>query len=119
MRRQRVGIGHRTDSAVESGSGHEMASLHRKLGTAAKFFSVRSLGSALVAVFVVLKAATAIAASGSSATDPAKEPNGPRIAIENPTVDAGDVMENGVVSHDFVVRNVGSAPLTIEQVRPG
>ncbi|ROQ91079.1 DUF1573 domain-containing protein [Desulfosoma caldarium] len=88
-------------------------------GWGSHLFSAGNFGGVLVAVFVVLKAATVIAASGPLAADTAKEQNAPRIAIENPTVDAGDVMENGVVSHDFVVRNVGSAPLSIQQVRPG
>ncbi len=43
----------------------------------------------------------------------------PKIVVESPLVDLGEVMENGTISHDFVVRNAGNAPLNIEQVRPG
>ncbi|MEJ5364319.1 MAG: DUF1573 domain-containing protein [Desulfosoma sp.] len=39
--------------------------------------------------------------------------------MESPHANLGEVMENGIISHDFVVRNEGNAPLTIEQVRPG
>lgn len=45
--------------------------------------------------------------------------NFPRILIEKAQMDLGEVMESGTVSSEFVVRNVGTAPLTIEQVRPG
>jgi|GEM_PF-494747 len=43
----------------------------------------------------------------------------PKIVVQGPQADLGEVLENATLSHDFVVRNEGNAPLIIEQVRPG
>ncbi|WP_448382017.1 DUF1573 domain-containing protein [Desulfosoma sp.] len=53
------------------------------------------------------------------ATETPKTPTFPKIVVQSPQADLGEVMENGTVSHDFVVRNEGNAPLVVEQVRPG
>lgn len=57
--------------------------------------------------------------SPNGASDIPKTQSLPKIVVESPQADLGEVMENGTISHDFVVRNEGNAPLTIEQVRPG
>lgn len=119
MKTQRLGIVHKAAEPMGNGRRCGEAGLGRQGRLAARFFSIKCREWILAAVFLVWQAVTASAASGPLAAEAATEQNGPRIAVENPAVDAGDVMENGVVSHDFVVRNTGSAPLTIEQVRPG
>ena len=43
----------------------------------------------------------------------------PRLVIEEMIFDSGDVAPDTVMSHDFVVKNDGDAPLVIEDVRPG
>jgi len=44
---------------------------------------------------------------------------GPQILIEEPEFDLGEVEEGQVVTHDFVVKNVGNQPLKITRVAPG
>ncbi len=74
----------------------------------------------VLAVFsAVSESFMASAGSTPSLSTPSERVNAPRIIIENPVVDLGEVMENGTVSHDFVVRNTGTELLSIEQVRPG
>ena len=43
----------------------------------------------------------------------------PRISFDAITYDAGEVWEGDVVSHDFIVKNTGTAELVIESVKPG
>lgn len=43
----------------------------------------------------------------------------PKIKVPESTHDFGEIMEGGEVVHDFIVRNIGKAPLEINQVRPG
>ena len=43
----------------------------------------------------------------------------PRISFDAKTHDAGEVWEGDVVSHSFVVKNTGTAELTINKVKPG
>ena len=43
----------------------------------------------------------------------------PRISFDATTHDAGEVWEGDVVSHSFVVKNTGTAELTINKVKPG
>lgn len=119
MKTQRLGIVHKAAEPMGNGRRCGKVSLRDKGHLVPQLFARKCLGWILTVLFVVWQAVTASAASGPLAAEAAKEQYGPRIAVENPAVDAGDVMENGVVSHDFVVRNTGSAPLTIEQVRPG
>lgn len=57
--------------------------------------------------------------SAALASEAPKTQPTPKILVESPHANLGEVMENGIISHDFVVRNEGNAPLTIEQVRPG
>ncbi|MEJ5348835.1 MAG: DUF1573 domain-containing protein [Desulfosoma sp.] len=72
------------------------------------------------AIFSVMFVSFMASADSTPPTStPSEKTDTPRIIIENPVVDLGEVMENGTVSHDFVVRNTGTAPLSIEQVRPG
>lgn len=83
---------------------------------------LRYWGGLIVAVFGFLCLPCAAGASqltpgpGSQASQTAPLP---KIVVENPQAYLGEVMEDGTVSHDFVVRNAGNAPLIIEQVRPG
>lgn len=42
----------------------------------------------------------------------------PRIQLGETTFDFGEVKEGSIVSHDFIVENVGNADLKIEQVGP-
>jgi hypothetical protein len=44
---------------------------------------------------------------------------GPRLAIVETVFDFGEVAEGAVVSHDFVIKNTGTAVLDIQEVRPG
>ncbi|MGD8385603.1 MAG: DUF1573 domain-containing protein [Desulfobacteraceae bacterium] len=44
---------------------------------------------------------------------------GPKILIEEPEFDFHKADEGQVVSHDFVVRNLGNQPLEITRVAPG
>ncbi|MGQ9668857.1 MAG: hypothetical protein ACUVWY_01670 [Desulfosoma sp.] len=119
MKTQRLGIVHKAAEPMGNGRRCGKAGLGGQGRLAARFFSIKCRGWILAAVFLMWQAVTASAASGPLAAEAAKEQYGPRIAVENPVADAGDVMENGAISHDFVVRNTGSAPLTIEQVLPG
>ncbi len=43
----------------------------------------------------------------------------PRIQIDQAVVDLGEIREGEPLVHDFVVKNVGDAPLHIRDVRPG
>jgi quercetin dioxygenase-like cupin family protein len=43
----------------------------------------------------------------------------PRLVFDATTHDAGEVWEGEVVSHSFVVKNTGTAELTINKVKPG
>lgn len=43
----------------------------------------------------------------------------PEIYIENPSYDAGDVMEGTVIEHVFTVQNRGEEILDIRKVSPG
>lgn len=71
----------------------------------------RTLRTALPAILtlcaVVLLAGTAAAQALN-----------PRVVIPEPVYDAGKVAKGEKISHDFVVRNDGEAPLEISDVRP-
>ena len=43
----------------------------------------------------------------------------PSISFDASTYNAGEVWEGDVVSHDFIVKNTGTAELTIKSVKPG
>jgi hypothetical protein len=43
----------------------------------------------------------------------------PRMVIQEPVFDAGEVDEGKVITHSFLVSNRGDAPLLIKHVRPG
>lgn len=43
----------------------------------------------------------------------------PRILIEEPVFDFHEVDEGQIVTHDFIVRNLGNRPLEIKRVAPG
>ena len=43
----------------------------------------------------------------------------PSISFDASTYDAGEVWEGDVVSHDFIVKNTGTAELVIKSVKPG
>ncbi len=42
----------------------------------------------------------------------------PLMEIENPTYNFGEVMQGGVVKHDFQLFNRGTVPLEIKKVKP-
>lgn len=42
----------------------------------------------------------------------------PQLEIESPTFDFGTVPVGSLVSHDFIIRNIGKAVLEIENVSP-
>jgi hypothetical protein len=44
---------------------------------------------------------------------------GPRLQVETPQVDAGQVDKGDVIEATFVLRNTGDAPLHILKARPG
>lgn len=74
----------------------------------------------------ILMPGHALAAEGKVAP-PASSPAQPAAAIEvRPSIqlpetsfDFGEAMEGSEVTHEFVVKNTGSAELQIQQVRPG
>jgi hypothetical protein len=45
--------------------------------------------------------------------------NDPHIAFDAAQFDVGEVFEGAVVSHDFIVKNTGTAQLQISDVKPG
>ena len=49
----------------------------------------------------------------------AAAPDGPRITFEETAFNAGDIPAGGKLSHDFVVKNTGTANLEITRVAPG
>ena len=53
------------------------------------------------------------------AQEKTKEQGQPRISFDATTYDAGEVKEGQEVSHDFIVKNTGTAELTISQVTVG
>lgn len=59
------------------------------------------------------------AAAGKAATSPAMSQQKASIDIPEKEHNFGEALEGSEVSHDFVVKNSGSAVLQIEQVRPG
>lgn len=69
----------------------------------------RMLAMALVAAFAL------IPVSVTSADDAAK----PEILIEEMRHDLGEVYEQEKYTHKFKVKNVGTADLMIEKVKPG
>jgi hypothetical protein len=49
---------------------------------------------------------------------PASTQDVPRMQLIETTFDLGEVMEGSIVSHDFIVWNIGTAELKIDQVGP-
>ena len=43
----------------------------------------------------------------------------PRVAFDSTTFDAGEVWQGSEVTHDFTVRNIGNAALTITRLKSG
>ena len=43
----------------------------------------------------------------------------PKITFDSITFDAGEIWEGQEVSHDFIVKNTGTAQLEIKSVKPG
>lgn len=58
-------------------------------------------------------------AAGKAATPPTVSKEKASIEIPEKEYNFGEALEGSEVSHDFVVKNSGSAMLQIEQVRPG
>jgi hypothetical protein len=54
----------------------------------------------------------------SASADDSAGPH-PRLAIENPIWEAGEIEPGALVSHEFVIKNEGAAPLEIVEVKPG
>ena len=55
----------------------------------------------------------------SKAKAKAAAPAGPQITFEETAFEAGDTPAGAKLSHDFVVKNTGSADLEIKRVAPG
>ncbi len=49
----------------------------------------------------------------------AQETKHPRLVVQKPLFDAGEVDEGKIIKHSFVVVNRGDATLDIKNVRPG
>jgi len=79
-------------------------------------FGRRGLACAVSFLLILFWSSFSLASSPSGSET---APGRPQLVIDNPQADLGEVIENGTISHDFVVRNAGTAPLSIEQVRPG
>src|SRR5947209_20165588 len=67
--------------------------------------------SALVALAVIIAIPATLFAQGTVAGKPKA------VAVE-PVTDVGTVAKGDSVTHDFVIKNEGTAPLEITQVRP-
>lgn len=48
----------------------------------------------------------------------ASAPEGPHMQLDETTFDFGEVLEGSIVSHDFIVSNIGTGVLKIDQVGP-
>lgn len=85
---------------------------------------IRYLVAGLAVSVLGLSPAQAAESRGAKATrQTAPESSGsqasPSIQIGEKTHDFGEVMEGAQITHVFQVKNTGSAPLQITQVRPG
>lgn len=67
---------------------------------------------------LILAAVLTLAASDARAGS-RKKPIGPRLQIQETTFHAGSIPAGGVVTHDFIVNNVGDEELHILKVKPG
>lgn len=45
--------------------------------------------------------------------------NQPRISFDSTKYDAGEVWEGDEISHDFIIKNTGTAELNVSKVKPG
>ena len=45
--------------------------------------------------------------------------NQPQISLDSTKYDAGEVYEGDVITHEFIVKNTGTAQLNIEKVKAG
>ena len=66
-----------------------------------------------------VKEGTAGFTKGTAGQEQATSEEKPRISFDAMTYDAGEVWEGDVVSHDFIVKNTGTAELAIKGVKPG
>ena len=63
--------------------------------------------------------------AGAQQPAPSQAPPGesvepqPRLDIEAPVFDAGEIGPGTLVKHEFVIKNTGRAPLEIKEVKPG
>ena len=73
----------------------------------------------LVLCLVLGLVLTAEAKTKAKGKAKAAAPNGPQITFEETAFDAGEIPVGGKLSHDFVVKNTGSADLKITRVSPG
>ncbi|SMC24862.1 hypothetical protein SAMN02746041_02118 [Desulfacinum hydrothermale DSM 13146] len=88
--------------------------------------TAKSLGKWILAGCLVLLMGAGLPAVGvqtagaaPKAAKKATEEPRPVIQVDRTHVDLGEVDEGRALVHDFVVKNVGKAPLHIERVRPG
>lgn len=65
------------------------------------------------------KQGSAGSGTGKQQKEPAPSAEQPRISFDASSYDAGEVWEGDVVSHDFIVKNTGTAELAIKSVKPG
>jgi hypothetical protein len=75
---------------------------------------------AILALCAVVLVTVPLAAQQWSAAAAEEESTagGPKAVIEEPVFDAGKVPTGDKITHDFVIRNEGDAPLTLTDVRP-
>jgi hypothetical protein len=55
-------------------------------------------------------------AAATNKSEPASDSSGPRVEVDNPTYNFGTMQRGTQMTHEFVVRNVGTAPLTLNVV---
>ncbi len=75
----------------------------------------------LPALCLMVFCGPALAQQLAPATAPPGESAGPkpRLMVEQPVYEAGDIEAGTQVSHEFLIRNEGDAPLEITEVKPG
>jgi cytoskeletal protein RodZ len=56
---------------------------------------------------------------GATSKEKTSSDKAPRIAIDSPSYDAGEVEEGQEIVHSFIVKNTGEAQLNIQNVSPG
>lgn len=76
-----------------------------------------SVGKKCVFIFVLCSLTTALHFSNTGAQETSKKQ--PQITIDAPNYDFGKIYEGEKISHNFTIKNTGTAELTIKDVKPG